>query len=345
MGVISVYLGFDPADRSAAWRIELGNGIDRVLELAESGEHERKVAMRATAKRLLDRFDDGEVRPPPRGEAGFVEVSRDEGRERWWGTGVPPVLPAVAHADQPLVTELVDLCRRGEGCGVALLSAERVRLLGCAEAALEEIAEWEQTILSRAWRERKAERPPDPARVQGVSSSGRDQYAERLEHDRHRFLVECGRLAGERLGERGFAEVVAFGPPPDAEAFWRGLGPTQLRRELGGEQDLVSVPRGELIDEVEAAIARSRARRDGALVERALEEALGGSRGTSGPQETLEALVERRVERLAIDPAIGDQAEALVRGALAGDAEVTIARDGAAELLAPAEGVAAVLRY
>ncbi|HKB51252.1 MAG TPA: VLRF1 family aeRF1-type release factor [Solirubrobacterales bacterium] len=345
MGVISIYLGFDPADRSAAWRIELRNGINRALELAEDGEHERKVAMRETAKRLLHRFNDEEVRPPPRGEAGFVEVSRGEGKERWWGTGVAPVLPAVAHADQPLVTELVDLCQRGEGCGVALLSAERVRLLGCAEGTLEEIEEWELTILSRAWRERKAESSPDPARIQGVSSSGHDQYAERLEHNRHRFLVECGRLAGERLRERGFGDVLAFGPRPDAEAFWKGLGSTQLRRELGGEQDLISMPRGELIDEVAAAIARSRTRRDRAFVERALEEALGGSRGGSGVQETLAALKERRVEHLAFDPAIGDPAEALVRGALAGDAEITIARDGVAELLAPAEGVAAILRY
>ncbi len=296
MGVISIYLGFDPADRSAAWRIELRNGINRALELAEDGEHERKVAMRETAKRLLHRFNDEEVRPPPRGEAGFVEVSRGEGKERWWGTGVAPVLPAVAHADQPLVTELVDLCQRGEGCGVALLSAERVRLLGCAEGTLEEIEEWD-------------------------------------------------RLAGERLRERGFGDVLAFGPRPDAEAFWKGLGSTQLRRELGGEQDLISMPRGELIDEVAAAIARSRTRRDRAFVERALEEALGGSRGGSGVQETLAALKERRVEHLAFDPAIGDPAEALVRGALAGDAEITIARDGVAELLAPAEGVAAILRY
>jgi hypothetical protein len=100
-----------------------------------------------------------------------------------------------------------------------------------------------------------------------------------------------------------------------------------------------------LIDEVTAAVARSRTRHDRAFVERALEEAFGGSRGTSGVQETLAALQERRVEHLALAPAIGDPAEALVRGALAGDAEITIARDDVAELLAPAEGVAAILRY
>jgi hypothetical protein len=345
LGVVSVYLDFDPADRGQAWRIELRNGVERALELAKDADHDRKIALRETAKRLLERFDAEKVRPPPRGEAGFVEVSEEEGRERWWGTGVAPVLPAVVLTDQPVVAELVDLSRRGEASGVVLLSAEVVRLLRFAEGELEEIGEWELNILSGDWRERKAQRSRDPARSQGVSASGHDQYDERLEHNRHRFLVECGRLVGERLGERGLGEVVAFGPPPDAEAFWKGIGSTGMRTGLGGEADLISMPSGKLIDEVAAAIARLRAERDRELVEQALEQALGRSRGTTGLQETMEALAERRVEHVAFDPAIGEATEALVREALAGDAEITIARDGVAELLEPAEGVVAILRY
>jgi hypothetical protein len=345
LGVISVYLGFDPADRGAAWRTELRNGIERARELAEDAGHERRMAVRETASRLLERFGDEEVRPPPRGEAGFVEVSRREGEERWWGTGVAPARPAVVLGEQPVVSELVDLCRRGEERGVALLSAERVRLLRHTARQLEEIEEWELSILSGDWRERKSQSSSDPARAQGVSSSGHDQYGERLEHNRQRFLTECGRLAGERLRERGWGEVIAFGPRPGAEAFWKGLGSTSVRAELAGEADLISVPRGELIDEVSRAIEGLLAKRDRDLVERALEEARGRSRGASGLQETVEALGEGRVEHLAFDPAIGEPAEALVRGALAGSAEITIARDGVAELLEPAEGVAAILRY
>jgi hypothetical protein len=345
LGVVSVYLDFDPADRGKTWRIELRNGVERVVELADGAEHERKIAVRETAKRLLGRFDDEKARPPPRGEVGFLEVSRREGRERWWGTGVAPALPAVVLSDQPVVTELVDLCRRGKASGVALLSAERVRLLRFAEGELEQIGEWELNILSGDWRERKAQSPRDPARVQGVSASGHDQYSERLEHNRHRFLVECGRLTGERLREQGLGEVLAFGPRPDADAFWKGLGSMPIRAELGGQADLISMPTGELTDAVSAAGARLSAERDREFVERALEEVRGGSHGAGGPQEVMEALAERRVEQLAFDPAIGDPAESLVRGALAGDAEITIARDGIAELLEPAEGAVAILRY
>jgi hypothetical protein len=81
LGVLSVYLGFDPADRGAAWRTELRNGLDAVLESQREAEHDRRVALRETAKRLVERFEDGELRPPPRGEAGFVEVAEKGGAE------------------------------------------------------------------------------------------------------------------------------------------------------------------------------------------------------------------------------------------------------------------------
>ncbi len=329
LGVVSVYLRFDPADRGGAWRTELRSGVDRLLDLAKGDdEHERKVAVRETAKRLLGRFDDEAVRPPPRGEVGFLEVSARPGRDRWWGTGADPVLPAVVLDERPVLTELVDLCRRCGACGVALLSAERVRLLRFAAGDLEELDEWELTINSPEWHEQD-----------------RDDYAERLEHSRHRFLVECGGRTGERLRERGLGEVLAFGPKPDAEAFWKGLGSTPIRAGLGGEADLISVPTGDLVAAVTAAVERVWADRDRDLVVRALGEAHGGSRGAAGPQETAAALAERRVEHLAFDPLIGNRAEELVRAALAGDAGITIARDGVAELLEPAEGVAALLRY
>ena len=107
LGVISVFLGFDPADRGGAWRTELRNGLDCVLEAAKEAEHERRVALRATAKRLTERFEDGDLRPPPRGEAGFVEVAEKGGAEHWWGTGARARRTGLRRA------------RRGAGAGAA----------------------------------------------------------------------------------------------------------------------------------------------------------------------------------------------------------------------------------
>ncbi len=346
LGVLSVYLGFDPADRTGAWRTELRNGLEAILDAHKEAEHDLRVALRATAKRVLDRFEDGDLRPPPRGEVGFVEVAEKEGGERWWGTGTAPVADAcVEFGPEPAVAPVLALCCRGAARGVALLSSERVRLLRCAEGALDELQDWELSVTSLDWRERKSQSTDNPARAQGVSASGHDQYDERLEHNRQRFLHACGGLAARALEENGLEQIVVFGPLKDVEAFNAGFGSAKAKPELGGEMDLISTPKGKLSEVVAAAIERLDNDRDRTLVERALDEAKGGSHGSAGLQETSEALREGRVDHLVFDAAIDADAEGLIRAALAGSAEVTIVRDELAEPLAEAEGVAAILRY
>ena len=346
LGVLSVFLGFDPADRGGAWRTELRNGLDSILETQQEAEHDRRVALRATAKRLTERFEDGDLRPPPRGEVGFVEVSEKEGTEHWFGIAVAPAADAcVEFGVDPVVAPLLDICGRGGARGVALLSSERVRLLRCTEGALEEIEDWELSITSLDWRERKSQSTNNPARAQGVSASGHDQYGERLEHNRHRFLSECGQLAARALEQNGIAEALVFGPAKDAEAFEGGFSAAKAKVVRGGDADLISVPTGQLHDVVTEAIERLDGERDRALVERTLGEAKGGSRGSAGLQETQEALAEGRVDHLVFDAALDGDAESLLRAAFAGGAEVTIVRDELAEPLAEAEGVAAILRY
>jgi Bacterial archaeo-eukaryotic release factor family 10 len=347
LGVISVYLGFDPADRGGGWRTELRNGLDAVLDATRDAEHALRVAVRATAKRIGERYVDGDVRPPPLAEAGFVEVAEKGGAERWWGTAVAPAAASarVELGDGPVVAPLVDLASRGRARAVALLSSERVRLLRCAEGALEELEDWELTITSLDWRERKSQSANDPARAQGVSSSGHDQFGERLDHNRQRFLGECGGLAARALEENGLAEAVVIGPANLAQSFRTGFNAPGMTLTDGGDADLISAPRARLTEIVCGAVEDLDRARERALVERALEEARGGSRGAVGPQETGAALAEGRVDHLILAAAIGDPAEPFVRGALTGGSRVTIVHDEIAAPLAEAEGVAAILRY
>jgi hypothetical protein len=347
LGVLSVYLGFDPADRGGAWRTELRNGLDAILDLHKEVEHDRRVALRATAKRLTARFEDGDLRPPPRGEIGFVEVAEKEGTEHWFGTGVAPAANAcVEFGAEPAVAPLLELCGHPSARGIALLSSERVRLLRCAEGGLDELDEWELSITSLDWRERKSQSTSNPARAQGVSASGHDQFGERLDHNRQRFLTECGRLTGERLEQDGLEEVVVFGPSRDVESFNAGFNASQGQLTLGGELDLISVPKGKVGEVVADVVGRLDEERDRELVERALAEVKGGSRGAAGSQETKEALAEGRVDHLVLDAAIdGAETESMVRAALAGSARVTLVRDEVAAPLAEAEGIAAILRY
>jgi hypothetical protein len=346
LGVLSVYLGFDPADRGGAWRTELRNALDAILESHKEAEHEHRVALRATAKRLTERFEDGDLRPPPRGEVGFVEVAEKEGVEHWWGTAAPPIADACAeYAPEPVVAPLIALTCRGANRGVALLSSERVRLLRCDAGTLGELEDWELSLLSLDWRERKSQSTNNPARAQGVSSSGHDQYGERLEHNRERFLNECGGLAARALEENGLDQIIAFGPAKDADWFEAGFGSAKAKLVHGGDAEVISAPKGKLNELVAEAIERLDSERDRAVVERALGGAKGGGRGSLGIQETKEALAEGRVDHLVFDAALDGDAESLVRAAFAGSATVTIVRDELAAPLAEAEGVAAILRY
>jgi hypothetical protein len=346
MGVLSVRLGFAPGDRGRGWRTRLRNGIESVLAAAEGAAHQRRMAVRATAARLAERYRDEELRPPPRGEIGYLEVSGGAGLERWYPIAVEPLTDGatVIAATRPLLAPLVDARRRQQPHGVVLVSAERVRLLRFDPDGLDELADWELSVTSLDWRERKSRISSDPAAAQGVSSSGHDRYRDRLRHNRERFLAEAGGLVARRLLERGIGDVVVFGPAPDREAFESGADRGAVRVRAGSSADLIAVPTGLLDGDVGATVESLATEEDRALVERALGRAGGGQPGAVGPDETAAALAEGRVENLVIDPTVAE-AEGLVRGALMTDAEITTIRGECAELLAVAGGVAALLRY
>jgi Bacterial archaeo-eukaryotic release factor family 10 len=366
LGVVSVYVGFDPADRGGAWRTELRNALTHVLEARKGGGHEERVALRATVGRIEDRFANHD-RSLPRGEVGFVEVSERGGRDHWWAPHLAPQAEVCACvAERPVVSPLLYLAEHGCPRGAALLSAERVRLLEWAPGTLEELESWQLTVHSGDWRERKAQRVSDPARGQAVSAAGRDRFDDRLADSRERFLTECGRSAARMAKERGWQQVDVFGTPDNVRCFRQGAaevdGPPV---EVGGEADLISVAADAKLEaRIEEAARRLAIERDRALIERALDEARGGTRGAAGQQETLAALEEGRVSHLVADAAHAAAAcsgpviaaerapldgvvelEPLAGRALVSSAKISTVVDEAAELLAPVDGVAALLRY
>ena len=135
-------------------------------------------------------------------------------------------------------------------------------------------------------------------------------------HNRQRFLTECGGLAAQRLERDGLGEAIVFGPARDAESFAAGFNSSRAKLSPGGDADLISVPRGQLTEVVAEVVDRLDEERDRAVVERALGEAKGGSRGAAGLQETREALAEGRVDHLVFGSVLGEEAESLIRAAL-----------------------------
>ncbi|HEX6667608.1 MAG TPA: hypothetical protein VF081_13550 [Solirubrobacterales bacterium] len=127
-----------------------------------------------------------------------------------------------------------------------------------------------------------------------------------------------------------------------ADRIARRFGDQELQSlPRGSDVDLIAEPAGRFLELVETAVERRDAELERRLVERALEETRGGAHGVAGAQEAAAALEEGRVDHLIVD----DATEPLIRRALRTGARITPVSGAAAENLAPAEGVAALLRY
>jgi hypothetical protein len=360
-GVLSIYLEIDPADRGEGWRIELRNGLAAAIERAEEARLRR--ALEAAAERVAERLGEGGPRGEGRARVGFVEVAPKPGHEIWRVLHLAPRRTEIRHAQRPYLRPLLEILDDGAPRGVAVLSAERVRLLEWSLGRIEELEDWDLELLSLDWRERKAQRVSHPARAQWTAASGRDQFAQRLDANRQRFLRHVGELVGERAGRRPWRELLAIGGAEACRHFADGLGKTVELQRLEG--DLIAERPAQIKARVEEVLEDLNRSREMAMVERALAAAhADGAKGALGPQETLEALAQGRVAHLLIDAvrdyegapleeglayaSDGEQlplAERLIELALSTSAAITPVEGEAAERLGEHGGVAALLRY
>jgi Bacterial archaeo-eukaryotic release factor family 5 len=347
-GVVTVCVGIDPGDRSEGWLIELRKQLKSAVE-ADDDRHDRGRALTATAQRVLDRFD-GEELPSGRCQIGFCEAAERRARDIWSGAQIDGFPTRVSYADRPRLTPLLKLLDDGAAIGAIAVSAERVHLYEWKLGALDLVHDWEAVMFMRDWRERKARKPANLARTQGASASGRDQFAQRLEHNRARFLKDTGRLSAEEARNRGWRRLIAFGDPEHVRELAEGAEKgTEV--ELAEEADVISEERGRLLERVNAAVAEHNRQRELALIERAVEAArTPGGHGALGLIDVQRCLNEARVEHLIFDAdtndrELADVEDEIVERALRTSATVTPVEDDAAENLRAHGGVAALLRY
>jgi len=343
-GVVSVYIDVDPGDRGGGWRIGVRDGLDRAVAAAAEGDRETRLAVAATARRILDELATEPADDRPRGLIGFAEASREPGEERWYGAQLPPRRTQARYAPRAHLAPLIALLDDGAALGVVAVSAERIRLFDWRLGRTVEVGDWELELASDDWRERRSPRSRDPAAAQLVSSSGRDQHEQRLESNRERFARRTGELVGARARERGWREVLMFGDEryagPLAGGF-PGDGPRHV-----DSADLVPMPTGRVSARIaELMPALNRARED-ALLARIAEAAFAEARSAFGEQETLQALEQGRVEHLLYDAELdGPELERMVALAFSTGAAITPVEGESADRLAAREGFAALLRY
>jgi hypothetical protein len=358
-GVLSVYVMVDPADRSQGWRIELR---ERLRELAgESSQHEQRRAFDAAASQVLERFPANAAPPEGRGHVGFIELSEKRPRAVWRSMQMPPRRTEALLAQRAFVRPLVELFAKGPHVSAVLASADRVRLLEWSLGAIRRLDEWEITVFSPDWRERKAERTiPGPR--SWTSASGRDQFGQRLDANRERFLHEIGSRISEEHARRKWRHILIFGveeyPQEVADGMSAGVDRVHVVRH-----DLVSAPEGQIAERVATEVQQLNTATALAAVDE-VEEAIGAEPGTAlGPQETLQALAEGRVRHLVFDArreydgppleALGYDdgndglpvGERMVELAVSTSADITPVYEEPAAKLESHDGVAALLRY
>jgi hypothetical protein len=349
-GVLSVCVAINPADRGAGWLTELRNQLKAAVESGDDG-HDRGRALSAAAQRTLDRFDEEEL-PSGRCQIGYCEVTGQRGgRDIWTAAQMDGFRTSATYGERPRLTFLLKLLDEGAAIGAVVVSAERVHLYEWKLGTLELIHDWEAEMFILDWRERKSQRPADPARAQGAKGSGRDQFDQRLEHNRGRFLEETGTLIAGVARERGWRRTIAFGDPEHFRELSEGAGKgTEV--ELAEDANVISEERGKLLERVNAAVKSGNRRRELALIERAIEGArTPGGHGALGLIHVQRALNEGRVEHLIFDADTEDKELAeiedeVLERALRTSAKVTPVEEIAAERVREhGGGVAAVLRY
>jgi Bacterial archaeo-eukaryotic release factor family 10 len=348
-GVLSIYVGIDPGDRSESWRVALREQLDAVVR-AERDRHDRRAALAATAERIRRHFPD-EAAPSGRCQIGFCEIAERDGDEVWMAAQMHRGETEVFDRTQPHLTPLLELLDEGAPVGVLAVSSERVRLYEWALGRLSDVDDWEAVLFMPDWRERKAPSSPNPARVQGTSASGHDQFDQRLDANRERFLEQVGGLVAERAHQHHWRRVFAFGSSHLLERVREGAR-DQVDIQLADDVNLISEgDRGRLLERVDRAVGEANRRRELELVKAALDAAHAqAGRGAVGVNEIERSLTEGRVRHLLMDaeaptPDLSQIEDHLVEQALRTSADVTPVEGEAAEVLREHGGVAALLRY
>ena len=201
-------------------------------------------------------------------------------------------------------------------------------------------------------------------------------YERSIEADVEAHLKHIAEIVNLRWREERF-DRVAIGGPQETVPRFEELLADEVRRHLAAgrvEVDISSATDTQIREAVEQLVAEDQKRTERETLDR-LEDALGaGTRAAGGPQATLEALNERRVSTLLIEPGFDGRGkrcpscgllllegedrcpadgselqevdhlrEAVVEAAVAQDADVLVVRSYPD--LGPHRGIAALLRF
>ena len=363
--VISVHARTDPRDpanmsATPAWLIELRNGLRAISDELESGDdRENRMAFRALRTRIEQELTALTPTERARSVTGIFDA---DGTSDRFSLQLPLRRDRAVADTKPFVSPLVDIADRGAPVGVVLVGGDLIRIVQIeqAEATEPENSSFELTLGD--WRPFGGSAGGSPRRGLQITSH-EERYRARVEAQRDRLFETAAIETALRVEALGWDRVVLIAEGQVAARFRDVLPPT-VRDRVVAEADLsiVSDELSVIADTVEPLIEQAWQRRTAALAGLASERAMSGGAATLGPQETLGALAEGRVDHLLIDPdhdfssavgmipsSIGGPSNMLgeraVEMAIATSARVTSLSTEASAALREADGIAALLRY
>ena len=366
LGVVSIYVDMpaDGADRRA--EIVLKNQLAALERRVDSeGSLRRGEALRSaiervmpTIERLLDPATSG------RGGAAFSPLSTSEVT---FLTAPMPLPSRVVLDSRPFIQPLVELLDEGRPAGVVLVSAHAAELLDWRFGDLRPLAR-----VTREFADDGGERPgplvTNSAGARPVTAA-RDQRWRREREQQMRWMEQVAAEVLHLADEQDWGRIVISGDERLTGPLVDAL-PTRLRDVALLDPRHLQSDHPALAMDIAERLRQDRAGRNVDLSRRVRAAALGAQRGALGLSEVVAALNEGRVEHVIYDSArrytggIGPDGslfadgerlglgteeprllERIVERALDTGARVTPLDGSAADRLADADGIAALLRW
>lgn len=360
--VISLYLDLDPerfaTPQARASQVRsLIDQASRRLEREEGLSHEEKIALREDVERVDRYLSSPEA--PYRGARSLAVFC--SGRDGLFDTvQLPrPVEARVVIERLPFVAPMIESVEERRWC-VVLVSRRSARLMGGTADGVREIRRIDDDVHGQ--------------HDQGGLSQPRYERGIEKEVDDHLRRVAD---AVRRLWRHERCERTAVGGPRELVPRFEAMLPEEIRASLvPGRLELdVATATDEQVSGAVASLVEDDDRiRERDALDRLAAGVGGGGRATGGPDQTVEALNERRVQTLLLAPGFDGPAqqcpacrmlllvadgscpadgtalerrehlrEAAIEAALAQDADVMVVRHHPD--LAPFKGIAALLRF
>jgi peptide chain release factor subunit 1 len=360
--VLSLYLDLDP-ERFAtppARVSQIRSLIDEAAKRLEGMEglgHDERIGLREDLERVRDYLLSGD--PPFQGARALAVFS--SGRGGLFETvQLPRSVPGqVVFDTAPYVEPMIATAQQRDWC-VVLVSRRHARIFTGEADSLAETLEHEDAVHGQ--------------HDQGGWSQPRYERSVEKEVDDH--LRAVAEIIEQRCRGRGFDRLALGGPPEIVPRIEGMLSEPVLARLAPGRVEVDVSSAGE--SEIRTAVARLVEEDDRRSEREALDRMAAGigtgGRGAGGPEDTVSALNERRVETLLLEPRFDGKAdrclscglllletsgrcpadggelehvehlrEAVVEAALAQGADVMIVRHHPD--LGPLRGIGAVLRF